>query len=106
MFGGSKKKQFYLESIQVREQTKRFAEGFLDERIDIQKITSLELHEIANEVNRLTNQMYGYIGEISRVLSHLSVGDLTVNSKGIGSRERLSGWSKELSLEFPFRSRA
>lgn len=82
MFGGSKNKQFYLESIKVKEQTKRFAEGFLDERIDVTKISSLELHEIANEVNGLTCQMYGYIGEISRVLSHLSVGDLTVNSKG------------------------
>ena len=49
MFGGSKNKQFYLESIKVKEQTKRFAEGFLDERIDVTKISSLELHEIANK---------------------------------------------------------
>ena len=82
MFKGVKKKQFQADSTEVRQQTKRFADGYLDEQINIENLETQELIEIGQEVNRLTAQIYGYIGEISRVLSHLSVGDLTVNSKG------------------------
>lgn len=71
--------QFQKECSLVKEQTNRFYEGYLDERIDCTFIKTTELMEIAEDINGLTSSMYRYIGEISRVLSHLSVGDLTVD---------------------------
>ena len=71
--------RFQQECNTVMEQTERFREGYLDERIDCSRIQSLELKHVAENINGLTGSMYGYIGEISRVLSHLSVGDLTVD---------------------------
>lgn len=60
----------------IGEQTRQIAKGDL-ETSHIQVETS-ELTELSDDINLITGTLNSYVGEISRVLSHLSVGDLSV----------------------------
>lgn len=88
IFENRKLEQLKKECNTLMQQTKRFGEGYLDEKIDCSEISSKELLHIADDMNCLTEAMYGYVGEISRVLSHLSVGDFTVE---VAKKENYSG---------------
>lgn len=54
------------------------AEGNLDIRIT--NADSMILKELATDINEIASTLNSYIYEISRILSHLSVGDLTISS--------------------------
>lgn len=75
---GYKKKYLALqeEGQSIGVYTNRFAKGDLSIHIDSEE--KLELQNIARDINQSSNMLNTYINDISEILSHISIGDLTV----------------------------
>ena len=74
-----RRKELEQESMVFEQQTQKLAKGYMDQTIAGE--FSPYLDRAAKNINQLTTTMFDYMCEISRVLSHLSVGDLSVKVK-------------------------
>lgn len=75
---GYKKQYLNLkeESLKLAKYTDRFAKGDLS--ISIEGASDMEIKDVANDINQSAEMLNLYISDISEILSHISIGDLTV----------------------------
>ncbi|WMJ86534.1 methyl-accepting chemotaxis protein [Anaerocolumna sp. MB42-C2] len=67
----------YHESNKIEDSLHLMTKGMLDTQIDI--TDDLLLLNLVKDTNNISNQLNSYINEITRVISHLSAGDMTIS---------------------------
>ena len=89
MWSTTKKNDMIVQEVAgIIDSTHQLVKGNLDNCVDAKDYVLLK--ELAEDINQISQNFHGFIGEISHILSHLSAGNMTV------------GFSKEIQYQGDF----